>query len=264
MCRMPNKLLASVLLSCGLVPAANAAAVVKAPAASAALEQCGTDGDIEPQSAIRDRYQGADGAAFLLGVGAIDEARPLRAGQPAVFDPVRNRLGRAKVARRSAGLPIRVAALDRLAAKSDAEAQPLAGSHHETMVPGAGCALIEAPARQGLALAMLELGYFVAGLDRVVLMNERAAGAVPDAGAELVPVGPNVPPVQFQSVVPGMDRVLGNCWLKAAVAAGDGEIAAPGTTWLGDLAERMNASERDSARALWDRSAGASPAEMCL
>ena len=161
-----NKLLASVLLSCGLVPAA-----------SAPLEPCGTDGDIEPQFAIRDRYQGADGAAFLLGARAIDEARQLRAGQPAVFDPVRYRLGRAKVARRSAGLPIRVAALDRLVAKSDAEAQPLAGSHHETMVPGAGCALIEAPARQGLALAMLELGYFVAGLDRVVLTNERAAGA---------------------------------------------------------------------------------------
>ena len=290
MCRMPNKLLVSVLVSCGLVPAAHAAAVVKAPAASAALEPCGTDGEIEPQSAIRDRYQGADGAAFLLGVGAIDEARPLPAnltvivlaggevfggnaafiaagscvrGSPLFFDPVRYRLGRATVARRRAGLPIRLAALDRLAAKGDAEAQLLAGSRHETMVPGSGRALIEAAARQGQALAMLELGYVVAGLDRVVLTNERAAGAAPGAGAELVPVGPNVPPVRFQSVVPGMDRALGNCWLKAAVAAGDGEIAALGTTWLGDLAERMTASERDSARALWDRSAAASPAEMC-
>ena len=292
MWRLPIKLLASVLLAPGFVPIAGAAAVNKPPPSPAASEPCGTESDIAPQSAIRDHYQGPDAGAFLLGVGAIDEARPLPAnltvivlsgsevfggnaafiaagscvrGSPLFFDPVRYRLGRATVARRRAGLPIRLAALDALAAKGDAEAQLLAGSRHETMVPGSGLALIEAAARQGQALAMLELGYIVSGLDSVVLVDAQGGTgtAVPEAAAEMVPVGPEVPPVRFQQVIPGMSRVMGNCWLKAAVAAGDGEIAALGTTWLGDLAGRMTTIERDRARTLWERSAGATPAEMC-
>lgn len=296
MCRMQIKLLASALLAFGFAPSAGAATMDKAAASPAAPEPCGTESDIAPQSAIRDHYQGSDAGAFLLGVGAIDEARPLPAnptvivlsgsevfggnaafiaagscvrGSPLFFDPVRYRLGRATVARRRAGLPIRLAALDALAAKGDAEAQLLAGSRHETMVPGSGRALIEAAARQGQALAMLELGYLVSGLDSVVLVDgqgppQRGTGAAePEDAAEMVPVGPDVPPVRFQRVVPGMNRVLANCWLKAAVASGDGEIAALGTSWLGGLAARMTTMERDSARTLWDRSAGATPAEMC-
>ena len=252
-------------------------------------EPCGAEADIQPQSAIRDRYAGADAGAFLLGIGAVDDATRLPPtvavvvlsgddvfggnaafiatgacfrGGPLFFDPVRYRLGRSLVARRHAGLPIRLAALEPLAAKGDAEAQLLAGSRHEIAVPGSGRTLLESSARQGQALAMLELGYVVSGLDQIVV-EEPGGAPVPLPGTEMVPVGPENPPVRFQLTGPGMDRPIGYCWLKAAVAGGDSGIAALGTTWLGALTQRMTEPERDAARAMWDRNADAVPAEMC-
>lgn len=280
-------LLTAILLALGPSPAAFAAAQNQPE--TAPPEPCGAQADIQPQSAIRDRYTGADALAFLLGIGAVDDATRLPPtaavvvlsgddvfggnaafiatgacfrGGALFFDSVRYRLGRSLVARRHAGLPIRLAALEPLAAKGDAEAQLLAGSRHEFAVPGSGRALLESSARQGQALAMLELGYLVSGLDQIVV---EAPGGPPVASpdTEMVPVGAELPPVRFQRTSPGMDRPIGYCWLKAAVAGGDSGIAALGTMWLGALSQRMTGPERDAARALWDRNADAGPAEMC-
>jgi hypothetical protein len=147
--------------------------------------------------------------------GAIAGTQDCLRGRKFVGD-IEHRTALALVARRQAGKPVAMTALEEAAGAGDTEAQMYLGIRRESQQAGSGRDLLTAAAQGNVGLAIVALAYWDGGLDR-----------------------------------PARDRAAAFCWMNAALRSADSDIRMFAERHLPLLEKRMSEADRNEGTKRW-------------